>query len=496
VQGRVLGGISPTGAGSANIAWNLGSSVTFASGTPANLQGLFTVANPNLTRDAYGILRPSTTGVGAGLGYQAQTTSLARNSDVGASWMSRSLRTNKMMVGEFQFNGDFSAGVIDATANNTGYLSAPAILSNSAGAATNLHSSDALGVSGSPGDRAFDNRATVGIGNPTSGKATVANRTWFRQLQAFTLQGWFKTDGAQSLGNGASLIEQLDANGGWALRSTTTGKLTLTINDGSTNSTATSNTAYTQQNQWTFFAVTFDKRPSSNEVSFYVGTDTTPVTLVSQASLGRSNSSDTVTAPVTIGAGFDGLLDNIRLFTARRNVGWVDEDGTSYINDDVNNFAFALLNLQELNTLRARDLRLAPGDVNQDRALTAADIDLVLRNPGNGNYDIDGDLLNNRFDADMLVHTIFGTEYGDANLDGRINALDFNALASGYGSTNGWAKGDFNGDGIVNSADFVVMSGNFGFANGLPAPGLGSVVPEPLTAMSLVLLASRRKRRG
>ena len=32
-----------------------------------------------------------------------------------------------------------------------------------------------------------------------TGKAIIANRTWFRDLQAFTLQGWFKTDGAQSM---------------------------------------------------------------------------------------------------------------------------------------------------------------------------------------------------------------------------------------------------------------------------------------------------------
>ena len=89
---------------------------------------------------------------------------------------------------------------------------------NSSGVATNLHSADALGVSGQPGDRAFDNRATPSMGSTTSGKATVANRTWFRDLQAFTLQGWFKTDGAQTIGNNASLIEDSDANGGWSLR--------------------------------------------------------------------------------------------------------------------------------------------------------------------------------------------------------------------------------------------------------------------------------------
>src|SRR5581483_7633886 len=152
---------------------------------------------------------------------------------------------NKMMAGEFQFNGDFSNGVFDYTANNTGYLSTAAIMSNSSGTLTNLHSSDALGVSGQPGDRAFDNRATPSMGSATSGKATVANRTWFNDLQAFTLQGWFKTDGAQTIGNNASLIEDSDANGGWSLRATSTGKLTLTMSDGSSTKTCTSSASYT-----------------------------------------------------------------------------------------------------------------------------------------------------------------------------------------------------------------------------------------------------------
>src|SRR5439155_2796963 len=181
-----------------------------------------------------------------------------------------------------------------------------------------------------PGDRAFDNRAAASMG-AAGGKAQIADRTWFRDLQAFTLTGWFKTDGAQTIGNNASLIEQTDANGGWSLRSTSAGKLTLSIGDGSTTKTAISPTSYSQQNQWVFFAVSFDKRPSSNEVSFYVGTDTAQVTLAAQSSISSSNTSDTVAVPVTVGSGFDGLLDNIRIIGSRRNITWIDEDGPSYV---------------------------------------------------------------------------------------------------------------------------------------------------------------------
>jgi hypothetical protein len=198
-----------------------------------------------------------------------------------------------------------------------------------------------------------------------------------------------------------------------------------------------------------------------------------------------SNTSDTVIAPVTIGARFDGVIDNVRHLTARRNVTWVDEDGTTYINDDVPNFTYGLLNLQELNTLRAQDLHIAPGDMNQDRILNAADIDLVLHNQGNPNYDLDGDGQTNRADSDYQVQTIFGTRYGDANLDRRVDALDFNALAANYESAGGWAQGDFNGDGIVNALDFNLLASVFGFSATSAEP-LEIVVPEPAALLMLI----------
>jgi chondroitinase B-like protein/concanavalin A-like lectin/glucanase superfamily protein len=494
VQARVLGGINPSGVGSNNLAYNLASGTNiFASGTPANIQSLFTVANPNLARDAYGIYRPNSSGPGAGLGYTGTQTALARNSfDLGPSWLSPAMRLNKMTVGEFQFNGDFSSGSFTSVANNGGYLATPAIMQDSTGTPTNFHSADALGVSGLAGDRAFDNRATASMG-AAGGRAQVADRTWFRDLQAFTLAGWFKTDGAQTIGNNASLVEQADANGGWSLRSTAAGKLTLSIGDGSTTKTATSPTSYNQQNQWVFFAVTFDKRPSSNEVSFYIGTDTSNVALAGQASISSSNTSDTVALPVTIGSGFDGLLDNIRIFGSRRNITWIDEDGASYVNTDVNNFTYGLLNLQELRALRAYDLRLPIGDMNGDREVNATDIDLVLRNPGNSLYDIDGDLDTDRADADMLIRQILQSDYGDANLDHAIDTLDFNSLAANFGQSNrGWAQGDFTGDGVVDTTDFNLLASNFGksfLADGA-GPFANVFVPEPTSIALLVLIVA------
>jgi autotransporter-associated beta strand protein len=90
---------------------------------------------------------------------------------------------------------------------------------------------------------------------------------------------------------------------------------------------------------------------------------------------------------------------------------------------------------------------------------------------------------------------------GDANVDGVVNALDFNAVATNFGATGRvWAQGDFNYDGAVTTADFTMLAQNFLKAPlaSAPPPSLGSLVPEP-GMLSLVgvgaALAMRRRRR-
>ncbi len=103
-----------------------------------------------------------------------------------------------------------------------------------------------------------------------------------------------------------------------------------------------------------------------------------------------------------------------------------------------------------------------------------------------------------RVDATAVLHS----EYGDANLDGRVNTSDFNMLAGHFGSGGqGFATGDFNGNGIVDSTDFNTFAQNYGFIYMAPAPipgsSLGAIVPEPtslgLVGFALAVLARRRK---
>jgi autotransporter-associated beta strand protein len=97
------------------------------------------------------------------------------------------------------------------------------------------------------------------------------------------------------------------------------------------------------------------------------------------------------------------------------------------------------------------------------------------------------------------------TMNGDANLDGRVNALDFNSVAANFGQNGGanvWNGGDFNYDGNVDTTDFTVIGQNFNqvLPSAPPGSALGSLVPEPSTLMILgcggMTLVSRRRRRA
>jgi hypothetical protein len=92
------------------------------------------------------------------------------------------------------------------------------------------------------------------------------------------------------------------------------------------------------------------------------------------------------------------------------------------------------------------------------------------------------------------------TLYGDTNLDGTVNSIDFGNMAANFGKSGKvWDQGDFDYNGTVNSIDFGLLAGNFGksasgAAVALPssdwaaldafaaANGLTADVPEPGSA--------------
>ena len=135
------------------------------------------------------------------------------------------------------------------------------------------------------------------------------------------------------------------------------------------------------------------------------------------------------------------------------------------------------------------------GDFNDENGINGSDIDLLFAKiVAGGVYDsrfdvtLDGSSINS---ADMgeLIHSIIGTEFGDANLDGVVDGGDFLIWQAGFGSAGGWSAGDFNGNGVIDAADYTLWRDNLGAVGTLNA-ALKSTnrlpVPEPATWVMLV----------
>jgi hypothetical protein len=62
------------------------------------------------------------------------------------------------------------------------------------------------------------------------------------------------------------------------------------------------------------------------------------------------------------------------------------------------------------------------------------------------------------------------TFYGDANLSGNVNLVDFDRVAANFGQTpRRWSDGDFTFNFLVNLQDFDKLAANFGAAGLGPA---------------------------
>jgi hypothetical protein len=99
------------------------------------------------------------------------------------------------------------------------------------------------------------------------------------------------------------------------------------------------------------------------------------------------------------------------------------------------------------------------GDLDNDAQVTAADIDVLTSALRQGNiasiFDLNHDGIVSTDDLTFLVRDVLHTEFGDANLDGEIDAEDFDAWQSNrFANNTGWQSGDFNGDGLTDVRDF------------------------------------------
>ena len=112
---------------------------------------------------------------------------------------------------------------------------------------------------------------------------------------------------------------------------------------------------------------------------------------------------------------------------------------------------------------------ISAGDLNQDGSLTAEDIDLLHsqmwdpRTSMDPGFDLVANGTIDGHDAEALVHDVMRREFGDTDLDGDIDTIDFHLVAHAYNplgvnSNNGWKRGDFDGDGDVDVRDFKTLT--------------------------------------
>ncbi len=137
-------------------------------------------------------------------------------------------------------------------------------------------------------------------------------------------------------------------------------------------------------------------------------------------------------------------------------------------------------------------LVLSPaGDFDANDALESLDVDVLAARIRSGYVDLNGFWPNAMFDLnddqsiDLADHRFWvkvlkRTWYGDANLDGKFNTLDFvQTLEAGkyekgwlteraqiLGESASWSEGDWNGDGVFDTGDLVIALEDGGYAKG------------------------------
>jgi autotransporter-associated beta strand protein len=144
------------------------------------------------------------------------------------------------------------------------------------------------------------------------------------------------------------------------------------------------------------------------------------------------------------------------------------------------------------------------------RHLTA--LGIILNSNGSGGAIYGSGTTLGLFDSispatnDLLIKY---TYYGDANLDGKVDASDYSRIDSGYLThLTGWYNGDFNYDGVINGSDYTLIDNAFNtqgaaltaqVADATPTDQISSVsaVPEPATVglLSVAAMTTLRRRR-
>ena len=141
--------------------------------------------------------------------------------------------------------------------------------------------------------------------------------------------------------------------------------------------------------------------------------------------------------------------------------------------------------------------RIGDCDLNLDLQCDAADVDLIAAPFDDLDLDLNEDDVVDLDDRRYWAEALMDSRFGDADLDGDVDFLDFVRLAENFQQPGGWAEGDFDGSGTTDFLDFISLAENFGATTTSSAVS----VPEPTSfqgLLGLLLLvairyANRRK---
>jgi len=207
----------------------------------------------------------------------------------------------------FSFNGSGTSAPSTA-----GTLNASLQLRDPAENPADRRAAAGSGVSGETNDKALDNSDALFMGSGGKGGYAYLDYTAFPTMDSWSVSIWFKANSTPKdfarlaiFSSGPNFYFFPDA--------------ALTASPYAFGGDASTTAQFTQTNQWTFVAFSYDGTKSTDNLKIYRGSRSNPVTLLSTTSL-ASHSEQSPFWNLYIGGNkpdqdqpFDGLLDNFRM---------------------------------------------------------------------------------------------------------------------------------------------------------------------------------------
>ncbi|MEZ6120856.1 MAG: hypothetical protein R3C28_30360 [Pirellulaceae bacterium] len=161
------------------------------------------------------------------------------------------------------------------------------------------------------------------------------------------------------------------------------------------------------------------------------------------------------------------------------------------------------MTVQSLRDLgyRVVDSFPVPGDMDENGAVNAADIDFLSQQirdvSADAYFDLDSNGSLDSADRSVWVEQIANTFFGDANLDGQFDSSDLTLVFQAAEYENNvaldstWAEGDWNGDAEFDSQDLILAFTANAYEQG---PRSIRPVPEPTSCWWLALFVGIGRR--